>query len=134
MMENDRDPFYEWIDHEEIRELVNRADELEPGERLVLVKGLVPDLIEDLGLSGFEEFLEEIRTKGRRFEEARTHPGEGSRQRRTPGELIGGPTPEGHVHTDEDRDVNRPGGREVERAREAELWDQRVPRRESARE
>lgn len=134
MRENDRDPFYEWIDHEEIRELVNRADELEPGERLVLVKALVPDLIADLGLSGFEEFLVEIRTKGRRYEEARAHPGEGSRQRRTSGEFIGGPIPEGHVHTDEVRDVNRPGGRQAERVREAELWDDRASRRESAGE
>lgn len=109
----------------------NRADDLEPGERLVLLKGPVPDLIADLGLSGFEEFLEEIRTKGRRYEEARTHSGEESLQRRTPGELIRGPTPEGHVHTDQHRDLNRPGGREAERAHETELWEHRTSRRES---
>jgi hypothetical protein len=124
--ESNRDPFYEWLDHEEIRELVNQANDLEPGERLVLLKGLVPGLVDALGPAGFDEFLDELRTKGRRYEEARTHPGEGSAQRRAPGEVIGGPTPEGHVHTREHRDVNRPGGREAERARERELWDERA--------
>lgn len=126
MAEERPDPFYEWLDHDRIRELVHRTDELEPGERLVFLKGLVPRLVQDLGVGGFSELLRELDTKGRRFEEARTHPGEGSEQRRTPGEAIRGPTPDGHLHLDEPRDVNRPGGREAERALEAELWEERT--------
>lgn len=126
MAEQRSDPFYEWLDHDRIRELVHRIDDLEPGERLVLLKGLVPRLVQDLGAGGFNELLLELHTKAARFEEARTHPGEGSAQRRTPGEPLGGPTPDGHVHLNEPRDVNRPGGREAERALEAELWEERT--------
>lgn len=101
---------------QEVRELVHRAHDLEPGERLVLLKGLVPRLVQDLGVVGFSELLLELHTKGQRFEEARTHPGEGSEQRQTPGEPIGGPTPGSQLHLEEPRDVNRPGGRTAERA------------------
>lgn len=128
MMQNSRDPFYEWLDHEGIRELVHQANDLKPGERLVLMKGLVPGLVDALGPSGFDEFLDELRTKGDRYQEARTHPGEGSEERRTPGEALGGPTPEGHVHLDEARDVNRSGGPVAERARETDVWDERTRR------
>lgn len=75
MNEAHQDPFYEWIDHEEIREMVHRANDLEPGERLVLLKG--------------------------------------------------------HVHLDEQRDVNRPGGREAERERGADVWNRRVEPKEN---
>lgn len=70
MNEQSRDPFYQWLDHAEIRDLVHRANDLAPGERLVLIQGLVPRLVEDLGRAGFDEFLRELRTKAVRFEEA----------------------------------------------------------------
>ncbi|CAN5306580.1 hypothetical protein BH23GEM4_BH23GEM4_22810 [soil metagenome] len=54
---------------QEVRELVHRAHDLEPGERLVLLKGLVPRLVQDLGVVGFSELLLELHTKGQRFEE-----------------------------------------------------------------
>lgn len=126
MNEQSRDPFCEWLDHEEIRALVHRANDLEAGERLVLLKGLVPELVEALGIAGFDEFLGELRIKVRRYEEARAHPGEGSAKRRTSGEVIGGPTPQGHVHLDDSRNVNHPGGRMAECAREAEVWSEEV--------
>ena len=56
-------------------------------------------------------FLSEMGTKVRRYEEARTHPGEGRLRRESPGELIGGPTPAGHRHVAETRNPDRPGGR-----------------------
>lgn len=125
-MSANQSPFYAWLDHAAVRDLVERAGALTPGERLVLVKGLVPGLVEAMGLPAFEEFLDELRTKSRRFEEARTHPGEGHAWRRTPGERVGGPTPEGHVHLDEFRDPYRPGGRAAERELEAEQWPDRA--------
>lgn len=131
MTKEQRDPFYEWLDHDELRELVNRANELDVGERLVLLKGLVPGLLKDLGAAGFDEALGELQAKGRRYHEAVTHPGEGSRDRTTPGEALGGPIPGGHVHLDEVRDVNRPGGRIAEREREEELWRDRSGSKEN---
>lgn len=122
MPKTNPDPFYAWLDHERIRELVLKAAELTPGERLVLIKGLVPGLVEAMGESEFEVFLDEVRIKARRFDEARTHPGQGSGTRQTPGEALGGPTPEGHAHLGGHRDPHRPGGREAERHQEAEAW------------
>ena len=40
-------PFYAWIDYAAIRELVRGALDLSAGERLVLIKGLVPSLVGD---------------------------------------------------------------------------------------
>lgn len=118
-------PFYEWLDRPAIRELVERIVQLEPGERLVLIKGLVPALVDSIGLYQLEEFLEEIRVKARRYAEAQTHPGTGHASRTIPGEQIGGPTPDGHLHLDFPRDPYREGGRNAERALEAELWERR---------
>lgn len=125
-------PFYEWLDHARIRDLVHAALALSPGERLVLVKGLVPGLVQSLGIAEFEEFCAELALKGRRFEEARTHPGEGRATRVTPGELIGGPLPEGHVHVARPREPDRAGAREVEREAERALWDSTTPEQASS--
>ena len=118
-------PFYEWLDRPAIRDLVDRAVQLEAGERLILIKGLVPALVDSIGLGQLEEFLDEVRVKARRYVEAETHPGTGHASRTIPGEKIGGPTPEGHLHLDAQRDPYREGGRDAERALEAELWEQR---------
>lgn len=115
-------PFYEWLDHDEIRELVHRTLNIPPGERLVLLKALVPGLVEAVGVDELEEFLDELAMKARRYDEARSHPGEGRQERRTPGEPIGGVTPGGHVHLAEARNPDRPGGRYAERELERELW------------
>lgn len=119
------DPFYNWLDNQSIRELVHRANDLQPGERLVLIKGLVPGLVDALGADGYDEFMGELRTKGERYEEARTHPGEPNQAKQTPGEPLGGPVPEGHLHLDGHRDPDRPGGREAEREREANAFRER---------
>ena len=117
-----RSPFYAWLDHESIRNLVHAALALPVGERLVLIKGLIPGLVDALGLAAVEAFLDEIRVKARRYEEALAHPGEGSATRVTASEQLGGPTPGGEVHLAGTRDPRRPGGRALERQWEAELW------------
>ncbi|MEO5818368.1 MAG: hypothetical protein ABIT20_24065 [Gemmatimonadaceae bacterium] len=121
-MESTTSPFYQWLDHERIRAVLREVGALRPGERLVLMKGLVPGLVEALGADEAESFLSELATKARRYEEARTHPGEGRLHRETPGEQMGGPTPEGHRHLAETRNPDRQGGREAERAWEAGVW------------
>lgn len=121
-MESTTSPFYQWLDHERIRAVLHEVGALRPGERLVLLKGLVPGLVEALGADEAESFLSELATKARRYEEARTHPGEGRLHRETPGEQMGGPTPGGHKHVAETRNPDRQGGREAERAWEAGVW------------
>lgn len=122
-MQINHSPFYEWLEHAAIRDLVHRAQRLTPGERLVLVKGLIPGLVEEMGLEQTVAFLDELVTKARRFEEAQTHPGQGRKTRHVPGESLGGPTPDGHVHADEPRNPDRAGGRDAEREWEGRLWD-----------
>lgn len=119
-------PFYAWLDHATLRDLVRRARALPPGERLVLLKALIPGLIEDLGDQPVQEFLDELRTKADRYAEAVAHPGRGGATRRTPGELLGGPVPwpEGHLHLGGARDPRRPGGRALERQWEAARWEE----------
>ncbi len=117
-----RSPFYEWLDNATIRELVQRTLELSAGERLVLIKGLVPGLVEAMGVAAFDAFLAEVAQKAHRFQEAVDHPGEGRTLRVTPGEELGGPTPSGHDHLAIARDPDHRGAREGERAIEGELW------------
>jgi hypothetical protein len=117
-----RSPFYEWLDHAAIRELLHQAVALPVGERLILLKGLIPSLVDDLGEIAVEQFLSELGTKAHRYREAISHPGVGGAGRETRGETIGGPTPDGEVHVDVARDPRRPGGRALERKAEAELW------------
>ena len=115
-------PFYEWLNNAAIRDLVVQSRELAPGEILVLIKGLVPGLVAAIGAARFHAFLAEIAVKGHRFQEAVDHPGEGRRTRTTPGELIGGPTPEGHEHLAIARNPDHRGAREAERDIEGKLW------------
>lgn len=122
MRKSNPDPFYAWLNHEGIRALVHDAGRLEPGERLVLIKGLVPGLVEALGIDEFDNFMAELRAKARRFEEARANPGSGHDARQSPGESLGGPTPDGHQHLDGHRNSHRPGGRDAERREEADAW------------
>ncbi len=119
-------PFYQWLDHERIRTVLHDVLNLRPGERLVLLKGLVPSLVKTLGAEEAESFLAELAAKVRRYEEARTHPGEGRLRRQNSGEQMGGPTPEGHRHLAETRNPDRPGGRSAERLWEAAVWARSV--------
>jgi hypothetical protein len=117
-----RSAFYEWLDSATIRALVDRSRELSAGERLILIKGLVPGLVEEIGLEQFRAFLAEIETKAQRFQEAVDHPGQGRACRATAGEELGGPTPAGHEHLPIAREPDRRGAREAERVIETELW------------
>lgn len=116
-------PFYAWLDHARIRRLVDEALELSPGERLVVLKGLIPGLVDALGLHQMESVLGELVVKARRYDEAVHHPGEGRRTRTEPGEPIGGPTPGGHVHIPAVRNPETPGSRHAERLLEAFMWE-----------
>lgn len=100
-----RSPFYEWLDNATIRELVHRSRELSVGERLMLLKGVVPGLVETMGLAEFDAFLAELGVQARRFQEAVDHPGEGRESRVTPGQQLGGPMPAGHSSTGDEPGV-----------------------------
>lgn len=120
-MHPDSSPFYEWLEHDAVRELVHGALELTPSERLVLIKGLIPCLVAETGVDEMMDFLGEVVTKVLRFEEARNHPGDGRRIRNVPGEALRRPAPAGRVHLDESRDPDRSGGRDAESEREGRL-------------
>jgi hypothetical protein len=120
-------PFYAWLDHAAIRELVRGALALSAGERLILIKGLIPGLIDDIGDAAFEDFLDEVRVKARRYAEAMAHPGEGGASRRTVGEPLGGATIHGEAHLPGTRDPRRPGGRALERQWETDFWNEIGP-------
>lgn len=122
MTEFPTSPFYQWLDHSRIRTLVHEVNALHPGERLVLLKGIIPALVTAFGADETEAFLRELATKAQRYDEALQHPGEGRLQRETPGEALGGPTPNGHRHLGGTRDPDRPGGRAAEREEEAAVW------------
>ena len=119
-------PFYAWLDRSEIRQLVRRAQALTSGERLVLMKGLIPILVQDMGEDGVRAFLEELTTKAERYAEAVANPGRGGATRQTPSERLGGPVPgrRAHWHLPGTRNPRRPGGRMLERQWEADAWDQ----------
>ena len=75
-------PFYSWLDRPTIRSLVREARALSPGERLVLIKGLIPGLVEDMGDAAVRAFIEELDTKAERYAEAVANPGRGGATRR----------------------------------------------------
>jgi hypothetical protein len=76
----------DWMDHPEIRRLVEGANALSLAERLTLVKGLVPRIARELTPREFDAFVNELRLKGERFHEAVAHPGEGRADRKVLGE------------------------------------------------
>ncbi len=71
----------DWMNHPAIRQLIDRANELSLAERITLVKGLIPGIADQLSEREFDGFIAEIRLKGERFHEAKSHPGEGRAQR-----------------------------------------------------
>jgi hypothetical protein len=79
-------PQTDWMNHPVLRKLVDEALTLTVAERMTLVKGLVPGIADKLSEEEYEEFAYEIRLKGKRFQEAKSHPGEGRATRTIPGE------------------------------------------------
>jgi hypothetical protein len=123
-VDSNESPFYSWLDRPAIRSLVREARSLSPGERLVLIKGLIPGLVEDMGERAVRAFIEELDTKAERYAEAVANPGRGGATRRTPSERLGGPVPgrRAHLHLEGRRNPRRPGGRALEREWESAAW------------
>ncbi len=76
----------DWMNHPELRRLVDDANRLTLAERLTLVKGLIPGIADEQTAEEFAAFVAELQLKGNRFNEAKSHPGEGRATRIVPGE------------------------------------------------
>jgi hypothetical protein len=76
----------DWMNHPVIRALVDQAAALSVEERITLIKGLIPGIVDGLSEDEYEKFVTFIRLKGERYLEAKSHPGEGRAGRQTPGE------------------------------------------------
>jgi hypothetical protein len=76
----------DWMNHPAIRALVEESNTLTLEERITLVKGLIPGIANALSEDEYEQFVTFIRLKGERYQEAKSHPGEGRAERLTPGE------------------------------------------------
>ncbi len=76
----------DWMNHPELRRLVDDTNRLTLAERVTLVKGLIPAIADEQTPEQFSFFIEELRLKGNRFNEAKAHPGEGRATREVPGE------------------------------------------------
>lgn len=74
------------LNHPAIRELVRSANELPLGDRLTLLKALIPEVARELTPREFEGVVAELHLKGTRFYDALTHPGQGRSTRRVMGE------------------------------------------------
>ena len=74
------------LDHPVIRRLVQEANALPLAERATLLKGLIPGLAREMTPREFEALALELRLKGERFYEARSHPGHGRDTRHVVGE------------------------------------------------
>jgi hypothetical protein len=74
------------LNHPAIRELVNAANALPLGDRVTLLKALVPEIAREMAPREFEAAMVELRLKGERFYDALTHPGEGRMARNVMGE------------------------------------------------
>jgi hypothetical protein len=74
------------LNHPVIRELVQRANSLSLGDRVTLLKGLVPAVVKELTPREFEGLIVELRLKGERLYDALAHPGEGKKSRNVLGE------------------------------------------------
>ena len=79
-------PETDWMNHPVLRALIDRAATLALEERVTLVKGLIPGIVDALTEEEYEQFVTFIRLKGERYLEAKAHPGEGRAERQIPGE------------------------------------------------
>ena len=76
----------DWMNHPVLRTLVDRANRLTLAERVTLLKGLIPGIVNELSPTEFDGLIAELRMKGERFLEAKSHPGQGRATRQVPGE------------------------------------------------
>ncbi len=74
------------LNHPAIRELVNSANALPLGDRVTLLKALIPEVAREMSPREFEATMVDLRLKGERFYDALTHPGQGRDSRRVRGE------------------------------------------------
>jgi hypothetical protein len=79
-------PETDWMNHPVLRALIDQAATLALEERVTLVKGLIPGIVDALTEEEYEQFVTFIRLKGERYLEAKAHPGEGRAERQIPGE------------------------------------------------
>ena len=74
------------LNHPAIRQLVNAANELPLGERVTLMKALVPEIAREMSPRDFAAIIGELQLKGDRFYDALQHPGRGRADRHVMGE------------------------------------------------
>jgi hypothetical protein len=74
------------LNHPVIRELVLRANAMSLGDRVTLLKGLIPGIVKQLTPREFAGLIAELRLKGERVYDAMAHPGEGRKARNVMGE------------------------------------------------
>jgi len=74
------------LNHPAIRDLVNSANALPLGDRVTLLKALIPEVAREMSPREFEATMVDLRLKGERFYDALTHPGQGRHSRRVMGE------------------------------------------------
>ena len=74
------------LNHPVIRELVLRANSLSLGDRVTLLKGLIPGIVKQLTPREFAGLIAELQLKGERVYDAKAHPGEGRKARNVMGE------------------------------------------------
>lgn len=76
----------EGLDHPGIRQLVNAANAMSLGDRVTLLKALIPEVAREMAPREFEGLVVELRLKGERFYDALKHPGQGRQSRHVMGE------------------------------------------------
>jgi hypothetical protein len=74
------------LNHPAIRELVNAANGLPLGDRITLMKALVPEIAREMTPRDFAGLIGELKLKGERFYDAVKHPGKGRAHRHVMGE------------------------------------------------
>jgi hypothetical protein len=76
----------EALNHPAIRDLVNAANALPLGDRVTLLKALIPEVAREMSPREFEATMVDLRLKGERYYDALTHPGQGREFRHVMGE------------------------------------------------
>ena len=76
----------EALNHPAIRDLVNTANALPLGDRVTLLKALIPEVAREMSPREFEATMVDLRLKGERYYDALTHPGQGRDSRHVMGE------------------------------------------------
>jgi len=79
-------PETDGLNHPAIRQLVNAANELRLGDRVTLLKALVPEIAREVTPRDFAAIIGELQLKGVRFYDALKHPVTGRADRHVMGE------------------------------------------------